>query len=531
MIWQAELTASKPSSARPEPTEGRGRSQPVESIVSACLWQVGRGAGWLLFGVAIAKLFNYGFKVIVARLGAETFGILTLTLMTLTVTAWLTSDELGGSMIRYVPFYRGKGDTARLRGTVLLGVGANATLAVIGGVVLYLIAPWLATRVFHHEQLIPLIRVMAVVLPLFNVRAVLLRVLLGFGRTDYHVYASNLCENIVTCFLAIILIVIGWGIWGAIIGYVTGLVLSFLIALWFLEIRTFSVFRSKTKPILEGAELFRYSLPLFLSGYVDVVQAWAAVALLGYFWNAEAVGLYGAGLLLASVVASVPDVFLPVSFPVVTQQYAQQRLAEAAQVADTVVKWIFALTVPLAVVLGILAAPLIRLLFGDEYASAVNVVYLLLAGNLWFALSTSGTAVLNMVKQTRLAFLLTAASTVLLVGSGLWLIPRLGAIGAGVATCVALGVHALATLGFARRHFSGGVIPQAGLSMALAAVTPLAVGVIVLPNGLQHAGEFVLAALAYLASYVGLLFALRVFTADDLAMLQGLIRVPSRAQQ
>jgi O-antigen/teichoic acid export membrane protein len=179
---------------------------------------------------------------------------------------------------------------------------------------------------------------------------------------------------------------------------------------------------------------------------------------------------------------------------------------------------------------GIVAEPVSRLLFGDVYASAVNVVYLLLAGNLWFALSSSGTAVLNMVKQTRLTFLLTAASTVLLVGLGLWLIPRFGAVGAGVATCAALGVHALATMGFARRHLSGGVVPQAGRSIALAAMIPLAIGVIVLPNGLQHAGEFVLAALAYLVAYVGLLFALRVFTADDLTMLQGLIRVPSRAQ-
>lgn len=479
----------------------------------------------MLLGVVAARLLNFGYKTAVARLGAEEFGVLALALMVLGVASWVTSDGLGSSLIRYVPFYRGRGDLARLRGAVWFGLGMNGLLATLGGILLFLSAPWVAERVFHHAKLAPLIRVMACVLPLFNLRAVILRVLIGMGRTDYYVYVYYLCESAVTLLLTVWLLCVGWGTWGAVVGYATGLAMSLVFAGWLLEFKTFPIMRGKDHAVFEGAELLRYAIPLWLIGYADVVHAWADVALLGYLRDAQTVGLYSIGVLLASVVTSIPDMVLPVSSRLVVQHYAQQKMEEARQVADAVAKWVFVLVLPLAALLVLGARPIIQLLFGEEYLPAIHVVYLLVLGKLCWAVSASGMWVLNMVKKTRVTFQIAAVSSVLLVALNLWLIPPYGAVGASLATCVALVIHSVITIGCAQRYFQGGVFPSGGVSIALAGVAPLAIGLWMMGRELHHVSTYGLVAVTYLAAYLALLFAFRVFRAEDLAMIQGLMRL------
>lgn len=497
----------------------------MRATVSASLWQVGRGIGWMLLGVVAARLLNFGYKTAVARLGAEEFGVLALALMVLGVASWVTSDGLGSSLIRYVPFYRGRGDLARLRGTILLCLGMNGLLATLGGILLFLSAPWVAERVFHHAKLAPLIRVMACVLPLFNLRAVILRVLIGMGRTDYYVYVYYLCESAVTLLLTVWLLCIGWGTWGAVVGYATGLAMSLVFAGWLLEFKTFPIMRGQDHAVFEGAELLRYAIPLWLIGYADVVHAWADVALLGYLRDARTVGLYSVGVLLASVVASIPDMVLPVSSRLVVQHYAQQKIEEATRIADAVAKWMFVLALPLAGLVLVCARPIIQLLFGQEYLPAIQVVSLLVVGKLCWTLSTSAAWMLNMVKRTRVTLRITIISTTILVVLNLWLIPSFGAVGASLATCVALILHSVITIGCARRYVQGGVFPSRGWSIALAGVAPLAVGLWMMGRELHHVSTYGLVAVAYLAAYIALLFALRVFRAEDLAMIQGLMRL------
>lgn len=422
------------------------------------LRHVWHGVSWTLGGMAVARLVNYGYKIVITRLGPEAFGLFSLAVTVLGMVAGMASLGLPAGVLRYVPFYRGQGDAARLRGTVLLALGLNTVAGVLGGAGLYAVAPWLAERWFHRAELTVLIRILAVVLPLYAVRVVVLKSLTGMGRMDYHVQANSICDNIVKLALTAALVAAGWGVLGAVVGYVGGMLISLAVALFLLEYRTVAVLRGTTKPVFARRELFSYSAPLFLASYIESSQGWADVMLLGYFQGAGTVGVYSVALLVASVVMGIPELFLPTASPLIIQRYAQGKLEEARALAQTMARWNLLLALPAAALVACLAKPLVLFLFGKDYTGAVSLVYILLLGKLGWTLAAPANRILRMLKKTRRLFLLTLVSTGLsILLNWLW-IPLYGAAGAALATCLALLVHSAALIILAERCFPGGVL-------------------------------------------------------------------------
>ena len=79
----------------------------------------------IILGMGAARVLGYLFQVVVARLGPETFGVFSLCVAVVVVASQLAGLGLSGGAIRYIPFYYGRGDEARLRGVLLLTLGVS----------------------------------------------------------------------------------------------------------------------------------------------------------------------------------------------------------------------------------------------------------------------------------------------------------------------------------------------------------------------------------------------------------------------
>jgi O-antigen/teichoic acid export membrane protein len=155
--------------------------------------------------------------------------------------------------------------------------------------------------------------------------------------------------------------------------------------------------------------------------------------LIGVMLGPVPVGLYAAAYKPITAVLTVAVTYYQGLFPALSRSYAQD-----AENLRAILLRSFRFTTIFAVPLGVggtlLAAPMIRFLFGDNYAESVPVLQLLSWSAVLVTLRGNFRHTLNAVGRQRLDLICAAGAGAVNVGLNLLLIPRYGIRGAACAT-------------------------------------------------------------------------------------------------
>lgn len=154
-----------------------------------------------------------------------------------------------------------------------------------------------------------------------------------------------------------------------------------------------------------------------------------------------AVGLYNAAYRLLGVSMVVSATFMASMFPVMSQYYKTSM--NSFNIAyEKSFKYLLALVLPIALVVTLLARPIINLVFGSEFTGSVQALQILIwAATAMYIGTVTGTAFVAANKQM-LAMKLTIVSVALNIILNLIVIPKYSYIGAS-ATTVATEVFGL----------------------------------------------------------------------------------------
>lgn len=226
-------------------------------------------------------------------------------------------------------------------------------------------------------------------------------------------------------------------------------------------------------------ELWSFGIPIAISAAIGLIVQYTDVVLIGFFWTAREVGLYGTAQKL-SVLASLAAV---AASGVLLSRFAQlsaagEPLVEARTFRDAE-RWILMVTVPAIAALVALAGPIIHIAVGDAYLPGANPLRWLAMATFAGVLGVPLGARLMGRGRTRLLLEAGALNAVLNVILNLAFIPKAGlglaATGAAAATfCSGLSAYAYLR-GRARREFG---IPWVGLATVRVTIAGAAVGVL-----------------------------------------------------
>jgi O-antigen/teichoic acid export membrane protein len=75
-----------------------------DSYLDVSLRKIAKGAGFVLIGTIIGRAFGYGSRLIIARLGASDYGLITLGFAVMSIAATLSLVGIQSGIIRYVSF-------------------------------------------------------------------------------------------------------------------------------------------------------------------------------------------------------------------------------------------------------------------------------------------------------------------------------------------------------------------------------------------------------------------------------------------
>ncbi|MFP4609134.1 MAG: oligosaccharide flippase family protein, partial [Candidatus Aenigmatarchaeota archaeon] len=268
---------------------------------------VGRGLGFLNRAV-IAKFF-----------GPEGLGLFVLGLMWVTIIRTLSTGGFVPALKKFVPLHLTNDDGKKLRDTVLTIFTISLLISITGGILLFTFSRFIAVQIFNSENLAPILKVMAFVIPLRTLFRLVLHLYLAFEKPKYKVLFE---VGMYALFLPIIIFIVffQWGVFGLSLGHLVRILLILVISLVIFEKKVYPIFKKKIKADrkidLKIKSILDYSLPLVFSAALIMIMGKADTFMLGYFKTEELVGIYNLVLPIASLLtiflASMNQVFFPV---------------------------------------------------------------------------------------------------------------------------------------------------------------------------------------------------------------------------
>ena len=463
---------------------------------------ISKHSGVLFAGTIFSAALGYVFKVYLARvLGAEALGIYALGMTLVGFVGVFNSLGLPESAVRFASVYRATNKPEKLR--ALLWWGGLILLAanIIFGVIFWQTAGVVARRFYHSPSLAHYLPWFVTLMVIGVISTFYGRILAGYKAVGRRTIITNFIGIPATMLLAVVLIQMGWGLRGYLLAQVLGAVLVtglLLVVVWKL---TPSEARLLWRwPAPPGREVWSFSaaavgvlLLEFLMSQVDKIA-------LGFYLGARSVGIYAVAAAVVAyeslVLSSVNQVFSPI----IADLHARGEVAALGRLYKSLTKWVFGITLPLAITVIADAHPIMRM-FGRDFEAGWPILVIGTLGQLVNCGVGSVTLLLLMSgNQRRLLRVQTVMAGVITFAS-VALIPLWGIVGAAVAAAITnaginvwnfLTVRELLGLSPSSRSFTRLLVP------ALASVL---VALIVRRGGSVIGNDWVLIVASLLATY------------------------------
>ncbi|HLV85633.1 MAG TPA: flippase [Candidatus Sulfotelmatobacter sp.] len=398
---------------------------------------ISRHSGVFFAGTILTAAVGYLFKIYLARkLGAEALGIYSLGMTVVSLVGLFGGMGLTWAASRFPSVYQGRGKLGDLRSFLawsllsLVSVNTVLALAMLGA------RQWIAYRLYHTPALRQYLGLFALMMFLGALTAFFGQLLTGYKQVALRTLIANIGGVILTAVFTIVLVEMGLGLWG----YIFGGVISAVVVLVFLigaVVRfTPSQARSLRGPLSPPPkDMFSFAFAAFAMDVVGFLYSQTDKVILGFYLDARSVGIYA---IAATIVAFLPIALQSVNqifSPTIAELHAKGDHAMLNRLFQTLTKWIFALTLPLAVIAIVFSTVLMRV-FGKEFEAGWKILVIgAIAQLVNCGVGSVGFLLLMSGRERRLVTIqfLVAVAT---VSCCLVLVPRWGLVGAAVAAAV-----------------------------------------------------------------------------------------------
>jgi O-antigen/teichoic acid export membrane protein len=491
--------------------------------LSDSLRKIARGTGIALVGTAMALLLGFATRLIIARYGSEAdYGIYSLAIVIMAFATVLVSLGLPDGVARYIAYFRGKRETAKVREITSVSLQLSFVSSIIFSLALFFSAGYIASNIFHTPELAPALKAFAIGLPFFTLTNILVSVFRGFDRMQPQAYFQYVLFNVLFLLLVSILVMLHLSFVNLFYAYAIALILTFVAML------VYTIKKLPQPVTLAGwqsdaairRELLIFSWPLLITTLLATIILWLDTLLLGYFKTPEAVGLYNAASPLAKFVSDPMGLMLLIYNPVATGLYSQNLMAELRRSYLISTKWIFSLTLPFFLVLFLFPEAVLSLFFGSTYVAAAPALRILSLGFIITNIFGPNQSILLALGKSRFIMWTALAGVIASVTLNVALIPSLSIVGAAIAMAVSVNlvkviIAVKAYLLCQAQPMSKNLLKPVAASVILALLFKLAAVHIVAINWWMLLLLFIL----YYAIYGMAVVFTRSFDREDIALL------------
>ena len=365
-----------------------------------------RGGLSLFIGNASSTVILALGMIMVARLlGPSDYGLYTLALVMPAFLASLSDAGMSFALVRLPARLRAEGRHAEADRLTRLGFLLRLTTSTAAFLICYVGSATIATTVLNRPELAPFLRIASLIVVFYSVFDAASRSFIGQDRMHYSA-SIQIVQSTLKGTLGPALILVGFGIAGAISGYVLSLAAAGLIGAALLFTKHACSSNQATGSVsTELRALLGYALPLYAATILSVFLAQYQNIVLAHFASNIEVGNFGATWNFTSFMAILAYPLTTAMFPMFSKMDPKNQRSDLSRGFVLAVKYTSLLMIPASVAVMVFSRDLILLIYGSSYTFApqylaiLSVVYLLAAigstvlGSFLNGLAETGTVV------------------------------------------------------------------------------------------------------------------------------------------
>jgi O-antigen/teichoic acid export membrane protein len=349
--------------------------------------------------------------------------------------------------------------------SILKGILVAAALAVT--------APLIA-RYFDDARIVPIVYVLAVssLIAGFQNPAVV-----NFIRDleMHRTFTIGLGAKILSFAVTLAAAIIFRNYWALVLGSLTGSAATVLLSFIMCDFRPrFGFARSR--------ELLGFSSWLMLTNIIGAVRGQIDPIVIGRIISARALGIYRIAWEISSLAAT--EIMMPVRqalFPgFVKWADDRDKLAQNYMESQAIM---FSIALPIAVGIGLVADPLVRVLLGSQWLDAVPVMRILLVGAIVQTICDNGWTVLNALRKPHINTVIGAVTTVFYAVAVLYGVKAGGLVGAAIGHALASVLYLVCNSLALRRFMRISVLSLLRLAWRTIVATALMAAAVILFQG------------------------------------------------
>lgn len=445
-----------------------------------------RGSLILFVGNFVSTAISAAAIILIARLlGPPQYGVYTLAFVVPGLLQLFVGLGVNSSVTRYSAYYLSIGRPEEAKRFTLNGIYFVALLGAALTVATFLLAAPLSSLVLHRPELSQYVGLASLYVFGFTLLQIGTSAAIGWNWMGL-ASLSQVVQSALRLAIAPLLILAGFGVYGAISGQVSSLVLAGLMGVLLLYAAKFRGRSSEVSRFAKDArEMVGYGLPIFVGSLLSGLALYYVTIILAGIASNAVVGLYQAAVNITSPVALVSSAVAGALFPAFASlDGVGGNIQSALRLA---VKYVAFLVTPVVVFLAAASDLLIGTFYGSSWLGSVPFLQLLAVSYLPVALGFAvipvffngfGRTRLTMYSYLVAAAALAVAAPLLSVGLGYGVDGLIYSLFASYLTALVFGVvvarrYMKATLGL--RQIMG-ILAASVVSGGITSVLPTVAG-------------------------------------------------------
>jgi len=384
--------------------------------------------GWVFASLVIVLVLHFLQKPVLARyLGPDGLGLFSMVIMIGGIIEIVSGLGIPEAVVKYVAEY--KNDKSRLYPLISSAFLTMIIFGATAGIVLFMLSNTLAS-IFKMPLLSSLLEIYAFVFPFLLIYMVIIGFLNGLRKMRYYSFL-----NILQAFFALLLILIffriGFGVKGAVFGFMLAIIVAVSIALFIVKkFVHFTIldYKKNTK------KLMSFGSKIMLGNVVNLMNLQIDILLVGYFLTATDVGYYAVAVSLSRFFWLVPRAIRTITYPSTSEYWIKNKYHSLNEMIDKSMKYSSCLLLIAGLGVWVFAKDIIVFLFGELFISSIIPLRILVIGTVIFGIFMSIGGTLAGIGRPDLSFKINAIGSTVNVALNILLIQYFGIAGAAIAT-------------------------------------------------------------------------------------------------
>lgn len=411
------------------------------------------GASVALVGRVFGRGLNVLLNIVLARLLSPVeFGIFALGWTIVQMGTLLAPMGLDKGVLQFgAMFYRK--NSSRLRNIIFQSIFSAGLVGAAMSAIVIVLAPTLSEPVFNKPLLAPVLRGLA---PIFFLFAGL-KVTAATTRVSQRVKYSAIAEDILPPLTNILLFlgfffILGWRLRGALVSASLSFAIALLLGLFYIRRLFPEIFTGDEESPTSLRELLTYSLSTSLTGIFAMFVIWCNRLLVGYYLPEAQVGVFQVVSQLSLLTAIILGAFSAIFAPMIADLHHRREHQKLRETYTIGTKWALYLGIPFLLTTVIAPRKLLVVVFGELFSTGSSALVILMLGQS-INLATGAVGwLLMMTGKQRQWLIITSAFFMVSILAGIVLTPRLGLVGAAIATTIGTGSTSIVGLLYAWRR-------------------------------------------------------------------------------